>query len=54
MDIPDSVSGTKVKQESGWRETLKSALVVEYRLRGVIGEKGLASGYALGFPVWKL
>ncbi len=29
-------------------------MVVEYRLRGVIGEKGLASGYALGLPAWKL
>lgn len=34
--------------------TSKKCVVVEYRLRGVIGEKGLASGYALGLPVWKL
>lgn len=35
-------------------ETSKKCVVVEYRLRGVIGERGLASGYALGLPVWKL
>lgn len=53
MDIPDRVSGTEVKQESGWRD-FEKCVVVEYRLRGVIGERGLASGYALGLPVWKL
>jgi len=53
MGIPDSVSGTKVKQGSNWRD-FEKCMVVEYCLSGVIGKKGLASGYVLGFTVWKL
>lgn len=32
----------------------KKCVVIVYSLRGVIGEKGLASGYALGLSLWKL